>query len=169
MKMHICGIYGSGKSALARILSEEFGIDYYSLDDIKYKVKYSQVRSVEDRIKEVRKICKKKDWITEGTWSDYAIDAFKEADLIIIMDTPKHVCIYRILKRHISRKKLENDNFIGALKLARQVFRYHKTKNPVSKFAHNSLIKKFEKDFIVIRKTKEIPGLIYSLKKQLKN
>ena len=56
MKIHICGIYGSGKSTLAKILSKEFNIPFYSLDDIKYIKKYSEIRSVNDRIKEVKKI-----------------------------------------------------------------------------------------------------------------
>ena len=83
MRIHICGIYGSGKSVLAKILSKEFGIKSYALDDIKYKVKYNQIRSVEERIKKLKKICSLPEWITEGTWSNYAEDAFQKADVII--------------------------------------------------------------------------------------
>ena len=117
MKIHICGIYGSGKSTLAKILSKEFGIKSYALDDIKYKIKYSKIRPVEERIKKLQEICNLPEWITEGTWSNYAEDAFKKSDIIIFMNTSKILCIYRILNRHIFRKKHKNDTLFEALKL----------------------------------------------------
>ncbi|MEK6893298.1 MAG: hypothetical protein AABX07_03780 [Nanoarchaeota archaeon] len=160
MKIHICGIYGSGKSTLAKVLSKKFGIKNYSLDDLKYEIKYSKVRSVEERIKKLQEICILPEWITEGTWSNYAEDAFKKADVIIVMDTSKFICIYRILSRHISREKHENDTFSEAIKLAREVFRYHFTKNPVSLYAHKDLIRRYKKRGLIIRRKSEIPGII---------
>ena len=169
MKIHICGIYGSGKSTLAKILSKEFRIESYALDDIKYEVKYSKIRSVEERIKKLREICSLPEWITEGTWSNYAEDAFKKADIIIIMDTSKLLCIYRILNRHIFRKKHENDTLFGALKLAKEVYKYHFTKNPVSLHSHKNLIKKYNKKYLFLRKKSEIPKIIEIIKNSLQN
>jgi adenylate kinase family enzyme len=166
MKNHICGIYGSGKSSLAKILSKELGIKNYALDDIKYKVKYSQILPVEKRIKKLQDICSLPEWITEGTWSNYAEDAFKKADIIILMNTSKSLCVYRILKRYLLRKKQEKDTFRGSLKLARAVFKYHFTKDPVSLYAHKSLIKKYKKKLFIIRKKSEISDLIKKLKKK---
>lgn len=168
MKIHICGIYGSGKSTLAKILSKEFGIKSYALDDIKYAVKFSKIRSVEERIKKLQEICNLSEWITEGTWSNYAEEAFKKADVVIFMNTSKILCIYRILNRYIFRTKLENDNLFEAFKLAREVCKYHFTKNPVSLHAHNEIIKKYEKRYLVLRKKSEIPGIIKNIKEIFK-
>ena len=164
MKIHICGIYGAGKSVLAKILSNKLGIKCYALDDIKYKIKYSKILSVEDRIKKLQEICSLPEWITEGTWSNYAEDAFKKADVIIVMNTSKLLCIYRILNRHIFRTKHENDTFPEALKLAKEVLKYHFTKSPVSLFMHKSLIKKYNKRHLIIRNKSEIPGVIKKIK-----
>ncbi len=164
MKIHICGIYGSGKSSLAKILSKEFGVKSYALDDIKYEIKYSKILSVEERIKKLQKICGLTDWITEGTWSNYAEEAFKKADLIILMGTSKLLCVYRILNRHILRPKHENDTFLEALKLAREVYKYHFTKNPVSLHTHNEIINKYKKKCLVLRKKSEIPDIIQTIK-----
>lgn len=166
MKIHICGIYGSGKSTLAKILSKEFNVPSYSLDDIKYIKKYSKIRSVNDRIKEVKKICRFKNWITEGTWSDYAEDAFRKADIVIIMKTSKLLCVYRVLSRHLSRKKYENDTFLEALKLSKKVYRYYSGKEPVSLYAHKNLIKKYRKKFIYLKKKSEIPRVIDFLREE---
>ena len=169
MKIHICGIYGSGKSTLARILSKEFGIKSYALDDIKYKIKYSKIRPVEERIKKLQEICNLPEWITEGTWSNYAEDAFKKADIIIFMNTSKILCIYRILNRHIFRAKSKNDTLFEALKLVREVCKYHFTKKPVSLHAHNEIIKKYNKKYLVLRKKSEIPSIIKNIKEILKS
>src|SRR3989344_8330941 len=142
MKIHICGSYGSGKSTLAEILSKEFGIKSYALDDLKYKVKYSKIRTVEERMKKLQEICSLPNWITEGTWSNYAEDAFKKADMVIIMGTSKTLSIYRILKRHLFRKKQQNDTILEALKLAKEAYKYHFTRNSVSLQAHKTIIKK---------------------------
>jgi len=165
MKIHICGIYGSGKSTFARILSDELKIPFYSLDDIKYLVKYSKIRSVKERIEKVKEICKLKDWITEGTWTDYALDAFRKADMVIFMDTPKIICSFRILKRYLKREKLENDTLIGALKLIKEVYNYHFMKRPVSSYSHKRLINKYCKNFIVLRNKKDISKIVSLLKK----
>jgi len=161
-KIHICGIYGCGKSTLAKRLSEAMNIPYYSLDDIKYKVKYDKIRPVEERIVLVNNICKGNKWITEGTWSNYAENVFKKADLIIFMQIPQIVCNYRILKRFLTRKKGNNDTFLEALKLIREVYRYYFTKQPVSLHVHREIIKKYNKQVVIIRNNHDVNNLILS-------
>jgi len=168
MKIHICGIYGSGKSTLAKILSKELGVKSYALDDLKYEIKYSKIRDVNERVRKLQEICNLPEWITEGTWSDYAEDAFKKADIIILMKTSKILCVYRILSRHIFRVRHENDTLFEALKLTKEVYKYHWTKNPVSLYAHNEIIKKYKKKYFVLRKKSEIQDIIKNIKKIFK-
>ena len=160
MRIHICGIYGCGKSTLAKILSGILKTDYYSLDDIKYIIKYSKTRLVNERVKIVNEICDQKKWITEGTWSNYAENAFKKADLVILMLTNPMVCSYRIIKRYISREKKEKDTLMGALKLIREVYRYHKSDQPVSLLEHKRLIQKHNKRVIVVKNNLDISRVI---------
>jgi len=155
-KIHICGIYGCGKSALAKKLSKSLDIPYYSLDDIKYKIKYCEIRPIQERINIVKKICRKEKWITEGTWSNYAEEAFKKADLIILIRVPIYTSCYRILKRFLKRKKEKGDNLIGALKLMLQVYNYYKNEEPVSFKAHKNLIQKYKKRVIILKNNREI-------------
>ncbi|MDP3882213.1 MAG: hypothetical protein Q8Q31_05040 [Nanoarchaeota archaeon] len=156
MRIHICGIYGSGKSTFAKELSNVIKIPYYSLDDIKYAVKFTKIRPVEERIKKVKQICSKKNWITEGTWSNFAEEAFKKADLIILINTSRIICSYRIIKRHILRSKHENDTLSEALKLVKEVYKYHSTRQPVSLRAHTDLIAKYKKKHLVISKKSHV-------------
>jgi len=160
MKIHICGIYGCGKTTLAKYLSKKLNIPNYSLDDFKYKVKYNEIYPVEERVKKVNQITSKDKWITEGTWSGYAKNSFKNADIIILMLTPKYKCCYRILKRFFKRQKGKKDNLIVALKLCGEVFKYHNEDRPVSLKSHKELILKYNKKPIIVRKNDEIKKLI---------
>lgn len=151
IRIHICGIYGSGKSTLAIILSRKFHVPHYSLDDIKYEVKYSKIRTVEERMKRVGEISRYTNWITEGTWSNYAEEVFKKSDVVILMQTPFLVCCYRILKRYFLRKREENDTLLGAFALIKNTYRYYHKDVPVSRIAHERLIRKYNKKVIVIK------------------
>jgi adenylate kinase family enzyme len=164
MRIHICGIYGSGKSTLAEALSKEFKIKNYELDDLKYKIKYSKERSVKERIALLKKICSKKNWIVEGPWTTYAIDAFKKADLIVIMNTSPWVCSYRILKRHFSRNKKEKTDLKTNLKLMWKTFRYRYTKDTISLKAHRQLIEKYKKNYIIVKRKNQIPEVVDVIK-----
>jgi len=156
MKIHICGIYGSGKTTLAKYLSEEFDIPFYSLDDIKYIVKYSKIRSVEEIKENVKIISKKDNWITEGSWSDFAEPIFKEADLVVHLTIPRITCMWRILKRYLSREKCENDNLLGVWKLIKKVHQYYYWEKPISAYAHRAIIAKHKKNHLILRNTKNI-------------
>ncbi len=165
MKIHISGIYGSGKSTLAKILSNRFNIPIYALDEIKYKIKYSETRSVGERLSEVKKISKRENWITEGTWSDYANELFSNADFIILMNIPRLTCCYRILKRHFKRKKEKKDTLLEALKLSREVFLYHSKDRPISLKAHYRLIRKNKKKMFLVRNNLDIKKFLKFLEK----
>lgn len=155
-RIHICGIYGSGKSTLARYLSRKLNILHYSLDDIKYEIKYRKIRPVEERISRVKEICKGDAWITEGTWSNYAEEAFKKCDLVVHLLPPKLTLYCRIMKRYFLRKKEKSDTFLNACKLVLQARKYHHTHEPVSLAAHRALIKKYNKKYVLVRTGKEL-------------
>lgn len=169
MKIHICGTYGTGKSTLAKILGEKFNIKYYSLDNIKYLVKYSKIRSVEDRIKRVKQISRMKNWITEGSWSDYAEDLFKNADLIILVKINKLISSFRIIKRQLNRDKQEKDNLFEAVKLVIESYKYYLTKNNVSLHSHKEIIKKHKKKYMVLKRKKDIPEIVRYIKNNINN
>jgi len=163
-KMHICGTHGSGKSTLGKKISQKLKIPLYSLVDVKYKIKYNKKRSPKEIKDQLKKISKKKKWVTEECWSDHAEELFKKADKIIIILTPKRICQQRILKRFILRKKEKEDTLKSTINIIKRVGKYYSNKDKVSINAHLSLCKKYKKIPIILTNKKEINELVEKLK-----
>ena len=88
MKIHIIGGSGSGKTHLARALSEEYGIPHYDLDELQWDNSsnaYGRKRAREER----------------GLLLD---DILKNPDWIYLLSVPRYKYRYRIIRRFVRRK-----------------------------------------------------------------
>ena len=106
-KIHIIGGPGSGKSYIARKLSTLYNINAYDLDDIfwdRLTNDYGTKAREADRNTALSEILKKESWIIEGVYYRWVSQAFKDADLIIIITASKWIRHWRISKRFIRRK-----------------------------------------------------------------
>ena len=113
MKIHIIGCSGTGKTYLAKKLSNKYNIPHFDLDNIYWdnsSQKYGIKTKVEKRDKLFQNILEKDDWIIEGIYYKWLKQSFKDANIIYVLDLPKHIYKFRIIKRFIQRKlKLETD------------------------------------------------------------
>lgn len=107
MKIHIIGCSGSGKTYLAKALSEKYNIPHYDLDDIQWdnhSGSYGTKMPVEKRTELLNNILENNHWIIEGVYYAWVGRCFEEADKIFVLDMPKRIYIYRIIKRSVKRK-----------------------------------------------------------------
>lgn len=107
MRIHIIGGSGTGKTYLAKRLSEKFSIPHFDLDDLFWdnsSNQYGVKRPVEKRNDMLNDILRKPDWIIEGVYYDWLDKSFKEADTIILLDIQKSVYRFRIIRRFVKRK-----------------------------------------------------------------
>ena len=107
MKIHIIGCSGSGKTYLAKALSEKYNIPHFDLDDIQWDNNadgYGVKMPVEKRTALLNDIIKKDSWIIEGVYYAWVGKCFENADKIYVLDLQKRVYKYRIIKRTIKRK-----------------------------------------------------------------
>lgn len=168
-KIHIVGIYGSGKSTLAKKISEILKIKTYDLDEIKYRRKYDIIRPVKERLKIIKDISKKKKWITEGAWLDYAYDLYKKADLVIFLEIPKNRIYKRIILRHFKRKlhkaKYLEHNLKTIISILKKVKAYyHDPKHFMTLKSHKDYIDQHAKKVVIIRNNKQINKFLEDLK-----
>lgn len=107
MKIHIIGGSGSGKTYLARLLSQKYNIPHYDLDDLFWdnsSNQYGKKNPPEKRDALLKSVLQNNDWILEGVYYSWLIESFEKADSIIILDIPKRIYKPRIIRRFFKRK-----------------------------------------------------------------
>lgn len=107
MKIHIIGGSGTGKSYLAEKLAEKYNIAHYDLDDLQWDNHagtYGVKMPVEKKNALLQDILSKNDWIMEGVYYKWVLQCFEDADRIYVLEIPRYLYRFRIIKRFIKRK-----------------------------------------------------------------
>ncbi|GLI07583.1 hypothetical protein YDYSG_36130 [Paenibacillus tyrfis] len=105
-KVLIVGIVASGKTTLAKRLSQKMNVPWYELDGIvhlqtpagRYK------RTADEQVEVIREIDKSGAWIFEGTDRESYQCLFDMADTIIFLDTPLWKRKIRIFTRFLKQQ-----------------------------------------------------------------
>ena len=158
-KIYIIGGQGSGKTYLAKKLSEKLNIIHQDLDRIVYKGKNFLVKwNLEKRKERLEKILSRKQWVLEGAYtSEWINSVIKKADLIVILDMNSLIARKRVISRYLKRK--EKDRFKDLLFLLKSAKNYRKEKIP--KIVE--LARKNKKRYIQLTTKKQINNFIKTL------
>ena len=105
----ITGGSGSGKTTLAKKLGQALALPVQSLDSVVWKDGWVAA-SREERALGEQKLIEQEQWIIEGV----SRTVRESADYVIFLDVPRHICIYRCIKRNLpylfrSRPELPNN------------------------------------------------------------
>ena len=101
MRIAIVGNPGSGKSTLAIKLHEILNISVYHLDQHYWKPGWQ--RPDPQEFAEIHKqLCDKEEWIIEGCGIRLFEYRTQKADIIIFLDIPLYVALYRVYKRALT-------------------------------------------------------------------
>lgn len=166
MKIYIVGSVSSGKSTLAKKLSEELNIPYTSLDNVVYEIDLSNPRSNTkrtdlERDKLFNFITDENNWIIEDVGRSCFKDGLKKADKIILLDTNKYIRNYRIVKRFMKQKLgIEKCSYTPNFKMLSLMLQWSKNYDS-GKDKLKSKISIYEEKVIVLRNTNDIKNLIF--------
>ena len=116
-RIYILGGPGSGKTTLAKRLSDQLNIPCYEMDLIGWENGVGPERSLEVRLREVHEIAIQPDWVTEGGHSPWRDELLRSAEQIVWLDVPWHIARWRILTRHIRMSIAGTNKHHGLLKL----------------------------------------------------
>lgn len=95
MKILVTGNAGSGKSTLGKKIAASLGLPFYSLDRIVWQEGWKKT-PLEEQSKQIAKLTAQNDWIIDGV----SYEVQDAADVVIFLDTPRHVCYWRAFKRN---------------------------------------------------------------------
>ena len=107
MKVRIIGCSGSGKKYFAQRLSKKYDIPNFDLDDIQWdnsQNSYGVKMPIEKRNQMLNDILQQPDWIIDGVYYAWVQKSFEDADIIYVLDMPKWLYKFRIIKRFIKRR-----------------------------------------------------------------
>ncbi|AZN40988.1 DNA topology modulation protein [Paenibacillus albus] len=96
----IIGSPGSGKSTLAQQLGRTWLLPVIHLDTYFWKPNWVMTEDEEwDRI--IAQLTMQEQWIIDGNYSRTMDKRIERADLVILLDLPRWLCMYRIFKRRV--------------------------------------------------------------------
>lgn len=106
-KINILGGPGSGKTYIAKKLSQKLNLPWYKLDDIFWdddSVYHGSQNPPAKRERKLKEILLKENWIIEGVYYSWLEESFEKADYIFVLKTNVYFRKWRIIKRFILRK-----------------------------------------------------------------
>ncbi len=127
MKLFIFGSVASGKTTLAKKLSQKLNVPYYEGDCIAWGYPGEQrfKRTPAQQQERIDAIDAAGDWIIEGTWREAQSSAWQLADRIIFLDTPLFIRKKRILTRFVRQcTGKEKCNYRPTFSMLRMMFRW---------------------------------------------
>ncbi len=100
MKIAILGNAGSGKSTLGLRLHKFLDLSLIHLDQHFWKPGWVEPERAEFE-KIHNRLCEQDQWVIEGMSVRNAEYRIQNADIVIYLDVPRHICFFRIFKRAI--------------------------------------------------------------------
>ena len=99
----VIGCGGAGKSTFSRNLSDKLNIPVYHLDKIFWNRGWISTPREQFDIK-IENLVNKDKWIMDGNYIRTLDMRAKNADTIIFINMPTHICLYRVIKRRVIYK-----------------------------------------------------------------
>lgn len=163
MKIHIIGCSGSGKTYLAKALSEKYNILHFDLDDIQWDNNaggYGVKMPIEKRTALLNDILKNDNWIIEGVYYAWVGKCFEDADKIYVLNIPKRVYTYRIIKRAIKRKLRFEKGKKETLKSVYNLLKWTNTFQNVNMVEIRKILSTYPEKTIWLHNSKEVQKVI---------
>jgi adenylate kinase family enzyme len=109
----VYGVTGSGKTTLAREISERTGLPWYAVDDMTWEPGWVAVPAEEQR-RRIAAVCAKDEWILDHGYSSWIDIVLARVELIVALDYPRWLSlgrlILRTLRRNLDHKPICNGN-----------------------------------------------------------
>jgi adenylate kinase family enzyme len=136
MKLDIIGFVASGKTTLARNLSETFHVPFYQKDNIVWERTPDGDKKRDDKERDqlFQRIINSDDWIVEGSPRKLLRECFEKCDYIILLDIPLYKRLVRTIRRR-GRQRAGKEKYNSKPTIKFLYYRgYHAGKNMIMTF-----------------------------------
>lgn len=126
-KIYIVGIVASGKTTMAKRLSQQLNIPFYELDCIVHvKTENGRYkRTPDEQVQEINRIDKEDDWIIEGTYRESCRCLLDLADEVIFLDPPLWLRKFRIILRFFKQQlHIEPCHYKSDIKMLKLMYKW---------------------------------------------
>lgn len=164
MKIHIIGCSGSGKTYLANAFSQKYGIPHLDLDDIFWDNRegaYGSKYPPEIRDQKLSEVLQSPGWVTEGVYYSWNRQCFADADVIYLLDIPKRIYLFRVVKRFLRRKIGLEPGKSGNIRSLMSLIRWTEKFQKQNMKEIRKILDTYENKVEYITTTKEINALIH--------
>lgn len=165
-RITIIGNSGSGKSYLARRLSNHFGFPIIHLDTLFWEPGGFNMKRPEEIVyAEIANLVQGKTWIVEGVFGELAREFFTSADCLIWLDLDRETCMNSLLQlgsessKQPDRQSAE-ENF---KKLVEWAAEYWEREGLRSYHGHRMLFEEFAVDKIHLRTREAVNDFVVSI------
>lgn len=104
MKVVVMGYPGSGKSWLTAYLSEQYALPALQLDEVAFDRDWKPL----DRagvLPQIAAFLEQEHWVIDGNYDGYLLEErLAAADHIVLLLFPRHICLWRAVKRSSVRR-----------------------------------------------------------------
>ena len=102
MRFAVVGTTGSGKTTLARSISECLSIPHVELDGIYHQAGWKRLPEAEFRVRIIEEVGRP-DWVIDGNYSEVRDLVWAAANAVIFLDYPRSVIMSRVIRRSLGR------------------------------------------------------------------
>ena len=96
------GTSGSGKTSVARRIAKKLNIPYVELDELFWKPNWTESTD-EELFPKLEEALSADRWVLDGNYTRTIPIKWKRCRMVVYLDLPFHIVLYRIIKRSLIR------------------------------------------------------------------
>jgi adenylate kinase family enzyme len=102
MRINVVGTSGSGKSTFSKLLAKKMDLPYVEMDALHWKANWKESTD-EELFNKLKNALSSEEWVLDGNYSKTEHLKWKQVQMVIFLDLPFYLVLYRIIKRSLVR------------------------------------------------------------------